>query len=92
MSAYKSGFRMNIKRCDSPNCDRPYQVNKFTTILSETYKLGVIKCPHCGTSTKGSPDSLFLTHALSPEEEARFNSEPETNQEFDTNSQKIKTA
>jgi hypothetical protein len=67
---------MKVVKCISVLCGRPFQVNKFTTNLNTTYEPGIIKCPHCGTSTEANPDSLFLTHALSTEEERRFNIKP----------------
>ena len=63
---------MNVVKCISILCGRPFQVNSFTTNLNTSYQPGIIKCPHCGTSTESSPDSLFLTHALSVEEEKEF--------------------
>ncbi|MDQ9170894.1 hypothetical protein Q8A64_10780 [Oxalobacteraceae bacterium R-40] len=66
--------QMEVVKCISVFCGRPFQVNVFTTKLNTSYQPGIIKCPHCGTSTASSPDSLFLTHALSVEEEIRFNS------------------
>jgi hypothetical protein len=34
---------------------------------------GKIVCPHCGLTIDGEDDSVFLTHALSIEQEAEFN-------------------
>ncbi|MGV3743097.1 MAG: hypothetical protein ACO1NO_12380 [Burkholderiaceae bacterium] len=42
--------------------------------MNTSYQPGIIKCPHCGTSTESNPDSLFLTHALSVEEEKAYGS------------------
>lgn len=69
--------QMEVVTCISVLCSRPFQVNRFTTELHISYPRGIIKCPHCGTSSESSPDSLFLTHALSMEEEAQFGKSPE---------------
>ncbi len=65
---------MKVVKCISVICGRPFQVNRFTTNLNSSYQSGIIKCPHCGISTESAPDSLFLTHALSVEEEVQFTS------------------
>lgn len=67
---------MEVVTCISVLCGRPFQVNTFTTNLNSSYQPGTIKCPHCGISTQSSPDSLFLTHALSVEEETRLRADP----------------
>jgi hypothetical protein len=63
---------MEVVKCSSVSCGRPFQVNRFTTNLNTSYQPGIIKCPHCGTSDKADPDALFLTHALSVDEERHF--------------------
>jgi len=63
---------MNIRRCRASNCGRPYQVNEFrSSSLLHTYR-GKIACPHCGTLELTSDDTIYLTHALSQEEESRY--------------------
>lgn len=63
---------MKFMQCRSAGCGKPFQVNQFTTRLITCYEFGIIKCPHCGNAVKSSPDSLFLTHALSTVQEAQF--------------------
>lgn len=63
---------MTILHCSSDECGKPFQVNEFTTRMPIPYPFGVIKCPHCGAAHDGNPTSLFLTHALSVQEEQQF--------------------
>jgi hypothetical protein len=65
---------MRVSHCSNPACGRPFQVNQFTTKFSIDGEPGKIMCPHCGQVTEADSNSLFLTHALSPEEEAQFSS------------------
>lgn len=62
-----------FKRCPNPTCRRPFQINRFRSSLSSVTESGKIICPHCGLVTDGETSSIFLTHALSPEEETQFN-------------------
>jgi hypothetical protein len=62
---------MQYMTCHDPACGRPFQVNQFKTRLADSIERGRIVCPHCGLATAGESDSIFLTHALSAEEEAR---------------------
>jgi len=64
---------MEFKRCPSPICGRPFQINQFDTGFSIHTERGKLTCPHCGLLLSGEADSVFLTHALSVEEEALFN-------------------
>lgn len=63
---------MKVIQCISVVCGKPFQVNQFNTALATPYSMGVIKCPHCGAVIESSAKSLFLTHALSPQQEAQF--------------------
>lgn len=62
---------MNIRRCTADDCGRPFQVNTFGPPLSAPYELGKIVCPNCGAVATGDPASLYLSHALSAEQEER---------------------
>lgn len=63
---------MHFRRCNNPACERPYQVNRFSIALQAWMEHGKITCPHCGTSILEEGGFVFLTHALSPKEEAEF--------------------
>jgi hypothetical protein len=63
---------MKFQRCTNPACRRPFQVNEFDSRTSDTSHLGQIVCPHCGHAEAAWSNSIFLVHALSPEEEAQF--------------------
>ncbi len=63
---------MRFMQCQSTECGRPFQVNQFNTRFITSYEIGIIKCPHCGHTLKGNPESLFFTHALSADQEAQF--------------------
>ncbi|HEV7929046.1 MAG TPA: hypothetical protein VGP12_02820 [Nitrosospira sp.] len=66
---------MQIIRCASSTCGRPFQLNQyqFSSEVSVPWKRGEIMCPHCGMLAVGDADSVFLTHALSQAQEAEFN-------------------
>jgi hypothetical protein len=66
-------IKVRVTRCSSPACGRPFQVNQFSTKFSIAAERGKISCPHCGAISAGDPNSMFLTHALSKEQEAEFN-------------------
>jgi Fe-S oxidoreductase len=57
----------------SPLCWRPFQSNQFSKAFDAFADYGLIACPHCGTTIKGNIDSMYLSHALSTQEEADFN-------------------
>ncbi|MDB5761767.1 MAG: hypothetical protein JWQ21_762 [Herminiimonas sp.] len=63
---------MEIKSCPATTCGRPFQLNTFTTESATSLKPGQIKCPHCGVAFAGKSNSLFLTHALSLDQERKF--------------------
>ncbi|WP_420475572.1 hypothetical protein [Noviherbaspirillum sp. ST9] len=62
---------MRFQRCIHSSCRRPFQVNEFGGHTAEFR--GTITCPHCGHSVSAAAGSVFLVHAMSPEEEAAFN-------------------
>lgn len=62
---------MRFQRCINSSCLRPFQVNEFGGHTAEFR--GYITCPHCGHSLTAAAGSVFLVHAMSPEEEAKFN-------------------
>jgi hypothetical protein len=63
---------MKFHRCSNSLCGRPFQVNRFDAQYANPAELGKIICPHCGALGYGDSDSVFLTHALSAEEERGF--------------------
>jgi hypothetical protein len=66
------GRQPQIKVCPGSGCRRPFQVNRFGTHLSGMLEAGKITCPHCGTMLTAERSSVFMTHALSTEQEAWF--------------------
>lgn len=60
------------RRCALPACGRPFQVNRFNASLSRVTQAGKIICPHCGFQIYADRNFIFLTHALSPQEEEEF--------------------
>jgi hypothetical protein len=64
---------MRFKRCTNPSCERPFQVNEFDGARSGAGAPGHIICPHCGQMESVFGNSVFLVHALSPDEEKDFN-------------------
>jgi hypothetical protein len=71
-AALTTCHQVKITRCSSPLCGRPFQLNQFSAKFSGSTEPGQIACPHCGTISAGDSDAVFLTHALSPEEEQAF--------------------
>ncbi|WP_089398386.1 hypothetical protein [Noviherbaspirillum humi] len=47
-------------------------MNRFSTKLDTLMELGKITCPHCGLSVNDDRNFIFLTHALSVDEENEF--------------------
>jgi hypothetical protein len=68
-------MEMPFSRCISPSCGRPFQLNQFQFSAGAClpWERGEIICPHCGAVMVGEANSVFLTHALSPEQEMEFN-------------------
>lgn len=66
---------MRYERCNSLFCRRPFQINEFDGQRIGLKVTGEITCPHCGHKEKVLRNSIFLVHALSPEEEAGFREE-----------------
>jgi hypothetical protein len=64
---------MKFHCCSSTLCGRPFQANRFDAQYANPAELGKIICPHCGALGYGDSDSIFLTHALSTEQECEFN-------------------
>jgi hypothetical protein len=64
---------MRLQRCTNFDCRRPFQINEFEGKKSGEEQAGHIVCPHCGQAETGWSNSVFLVHALSPEEEKEFN-------------------
>lgn len=61
---------MRFQRCANPACARPFQVNEFR--LNKAHHPGQIICPHCGHKELLHSNSVFLVHAMLPEQEAQF--------------------
>lgn len=64
---------MRFQRCANPACARPYQVNEFP--IRKAHEPGEIICPHCGHRERFHSQSVFLVHALLPEQEAQFDAD-----------------
>lgn len=64
---------MRFQRCANPACARPFQVNEFG--VNKALIPGQIICPHCGYKELVHTRSVFLVHALLPEQEAQFEAE-----------------
>lgn len=60
---------MQIKICTTSACGRPFQINTFGPPVSTPCELGKITCPNCGATSMGDANSLYLSHALSAEQE-----------------------
>lgn len=69
---------MQTSRCGVAECGRPFQVNTFGPPVSTSYQLGVITCPNCGATSAGDADSLYLSHALSAEQEEQMAADPKS--------------
>jgi len=67
---------MWIERCNNWRCRRPYQVNEFKNdphgLFEHQLRPEEICCPHCGNKEIRWSESVFLVHALSTDEEERF--------------------
>lgn len=61
---------MRFERCN--HCRRPYQVNTFDFQDPDRAPTTETVCPHCGHRESRSGASIFIVHALTPEEEAAF--------------------
>lgn len=66
---------MRFQRCSNFDCGRPFQVNEYRSRKSEGSSPEEIICPHCGHKETLWTDSVFLVHAMSPEEEESFNAD-----------------
>jgi hypothetical protein len=62
----------SVRSCEHFGCGLPFQENRYDATLNRVVTPGWIPCPHCGRSHSGDPASIFLTHALSPDEEKDF--------------------
>jgi hypothetical protein len=63
---------MKFQRCTNPTCARPFQVNEFRV---KAHEPGQIICPHCAHEVPAFSNSVFLVHAMLPEQEAQFEAE-----------------
>lgn len=62
----------HFERCAESCCSRPFQINRFNGTSCEWIGAGSIACPHCGASTPADAGFVYLTHALSTDDEARY--------------------
>lgn len=63
---------MHIRRCPRSHCGRPFQVNRYGLGMADSGAVAYVECPHCGLRMQADGHSVFLTHPLSPEEEAEY--------------------
>ncbi|GIZ53371.1 hypothetical protein [Noviherbaspirillum aridicola] len=47
-------------------------MHRYDATLSLSTPAGIIRCPHCGHAIPADANSIFLTHALSSEENRVF--------------------
>lgn len=66
---------MNIERCSSQACRRPFDVSEFGGQMPGTKESEDITCPYCGHTITRRSNGVFNTHALSVEHETKFNAE-----------------
>lgn len=66
---------MPLQRCINPDCRRPFQVNEYAGMKAGSKVPEQIICPHCGHSKTLFSDRIFVVHALSEDEERRFNAQ-----------------
>jgi DNA-directed RNA polymerase subunit RPC12/RpoP len=64
---------MIIERCGNEVCNRPFQVSEVGGQMPGTKEREDITCPYCGHTIMRISNGLFSTHALSAEQEAKFN-------------------
>lgn len=64
---------MKFFRCPNTLCTRLFQVNRFDAANFPSGESGRLYCPHCGLPIEVEDKAVFLTHALSSEEEERLN-------------------
>lgn len=64
---------MRFQRCTNSVCARPFQVNEFR--IRKAHEPGQIICPHCGHRERVGTQSVYLVHAMLPEQEAQFEAE-----------------
>jgi hypothetical protein len=63
---------MKIDICPTAFCGRPFQLNIFSVDVVPSYEAGQIICPHCGHTYTAGSKSIFVTHALLPDDERKF--------------------
>lgn len=71
----ESAMSWHFRRCYDPGCGRPFQANRFIPPSCDWSDARRITCSYCGSSTPGESGSVYLAHALSPEEEAWYNAQ-----------------
>ncbi len=71
----RANTMMQIFNCFEPDCCRPFQVNAFSERVLPAGDFANIICPHCGATYEGDHSAIFLTHALSPEQEVALRQE-----------------
>ena len=64
---------MEIERCTSPSCRRPFQVSEIGGMMPATKEREDITCPYCSHTIQRTSNGVFRTHALSLQQEADYN-------------------
>jgi hypothetical protein len=66
---------MLLVRCSNKACARPFQANRFGSSVVSELEHGKITCPHCGNVEAADPNTYYLCHPLTPQQETQFNTE-----------------
>lgn len=66
---------MKIERCSKAGCQRPFEVSEFGGQMPGTKESEDITCPYCRHTITRRSNGMFQTHALSSEQEAKYNLE-----------------
>lgn len=61
-----------VIHCLSMNCRRPFRIHQYDFELGTTLERGKILCPHCGAVMMCASTAVFLTYALTRQEEQRY--------------------
>jgi DNA-directed RNA polymerase subunit RPC12/RpoP len=63
---------MEIERCNSASCRRPFQVLELGPKMPGTKESEDITCPYCSYTIQRTSNGWFQTIALSPNQEKVF--------------------
>lgn len=64
---------MDIERCSK--CSHPFEITQFGGQMPGTKEREDITCPYCGHTIQRMCNGVWRTHALSKEQEERYNRE-----------------